>query len=117
MSFATKYNKGKIFDVDTTGFTYASIKDLFNENGAKHIYPLRGIWINTKGKFGDQPLVATDKFYVNLPTHMLNTCKEIMKDDEAINDINNGKAGFQIYSYTNAKFDRECLGIKFVDIG
>lgn len=116
MSFATKYNKNKVFDVDTTGFTYASIADLYNNNGADKIYTLRGVWINTKGKFGDQPLGATDKFYVNFPTHMLNTIKEILKDDESIKDINAGKCGFQIYSYTNAKFDRECLGIKFVDL-
>lgn len=114
--FASKYNKTRKFDVDTAGFTYESMADLFNENGKDHVYPLTAIYINNKSKFGRSPVFATDTCFVNAPAHMLETSLDILADDEAVAAINNGEVGFVIYPYTAEKFNRECFGINFVDI-
>lgn len=114
--FASRFNKGRKFDIDTTNFTYESMADLYNNEGAGVVYPLTALYINTKSKFGDAPVFATDKFFVNAPSHMLDTVREILADDEAVAAINNGEVGFMIYPYVQEKFNRECFGINFVDI-
>lgn len=115
-SFASRFNKGRKFDIDTNGFQYASLADLFNANGADFVYPVRAIYINTKGKYNDAPVIATDDCFVNCPSHMTETARDILADDEAIADINGGKVGFQIYTYTQTKYNRDCFGINFVDV-
>lgn len=116
MGFASKFNRNRKFNADTTGFQYASMADLFNQNGAGNVYPLTAIYINSKSKFGDAPVFATDSCFVNGPAYMLDTVREILADDEAIEAINGGKVGFTIYPYVNDRFKRECFGINFVDI-
>lgn len=115
-SFANKYNKARKFAIDTTGFQYASMADLFNAHGANHVYPVRALYINTKGKFADSPVIATESEFVNCPAHMTDTVRDIIADDEAIEMINGGAVGFQIYQYENVKYNRDCFGIRFVDI-
>lgn len=114
--FTSKFNKGRKFDIDTTNFEYASLEDLYSSNGKEKVYPLTAIYINTKSKFGEAPVFATDECFVNAPSHMLDTAKEILADEEAIADINSGKVGFEIYSYIAEKFNRTCFGINFVDM-
>ena len=114
--FANRFNKGRKFDVDTTNFHYESLADLFNNDGAGVVYPLTAIYINTKSKYGKAPVFATDKFFVNAPSHMLDTANEILLDDDAIAAINKGEVGFTIYPYTAEKFNRDCFGINFVDL-
>lgn len=122
MGIASKFNKARKFDIDTTGFQYKKLSDCFGENGAKQVYRIAGIYINTKGKFDDAPVLAvTDNegfgYFVNLPSHLLDTCKEIMNDEEAVQAINKGKFGFTIYTYesNNAK-GRTLYSVEFVDM-
>lgn len=116
MSFANKHNKGKKFNFDTTGLGYVSLHDLYNENGKDHVYILKGVYINTKGNFGDSPVFACSEGLVNAPKHLLDTVKDILSSEDDINSINNGLVGFKIYSYKHEKFNRDCFGISFVDI-
>lgn len=116
MSFASKYNRNRKFDVNTSGYGYKSLVDLFNESGEDKVYPVQAVYINTKSKFGDSPVVATDGCFVNFPKHMLESAQEILSDPEAIADINNGKVGFKIYTYHDTKYNRNCFGVEWVDL-
>lgn len=116
MSFANRFNKGKKFEFDTAGLEFTSLADLYNNNGAEKVYTLKAMYINTKSKFGDTPVFASDSFMVNAPTHMLDTVKEIMSDTEAVASINNNKVGFKIYPYKSEKFNVETFGVNFVDL-
>lgn len=107
--FAEKFNKKPLFDIDTTGFEYKKISEL--EVGT--IYTLRGIYINKKSKYGDAPVFITDTCFVNIPNHMLDTCLDILNDDENIAEINVGNIGFHTYKYTNKKFNKVCYGVEF----
>lgn len=115
-TFASKFNKQRKFEIDTKDFEYLSLADLFNDNGKEKVYPMYACYINKKSKFGDAPVVATDSFFVNAPSHMLDTFKAILEDEEACNSINNGDVGFKIYAYHNSQFDRDCYGVEFVDM-
>ena len=115
-SFSARYNKGRKFDIDTTNFEFESLVDLYNNNGADKVYSLRGLYINTKSQFGDSPVAATDKFFVDFPKHMLDVVKEILNDEEAVAFINEKGVGFQIYPYIQKKYKKQCYGINFVDL-
>ena len=116
MSFANRFNKGRKFDYSTEGLEFTSLADLYNSNGGDKEYVLKAVFINTKSKFGDTPVFASEYFLVNAPQHLLDTVKDILSDNDAINDINNNKVGFTIYPYKSEKFNVDTFGIKFVDL-
>ena len=116
MSYFSKFNKGRKFDFDTTGFEYRSLSELYKENGAKMIYHLTAMYVNSKSNFGDAPVFATTDCFVNIPSHMVDVVYDILSDEDAIKAINEGKVGFEIYPYTQKKFNKECFGVRFVDL-
>ena len=97
------------------GAPYVKLEELYKTNGPDHLYELCGLYINTKGRFGDQPVLWTHGVYVNLPEHMLRSCSDILQDQEAIDQINAGQAGFKIYEYQN-KNGRTGYSVTFEDI-
>ena len=115
-SFAAKYNRGRLFDIDTTNFEFVSLNELFEKNGAETVYPIKALYINTKSKFGANPVIATDKCFVDLPSFMTDTVREILADHDAVDFINEGGVGFTIYSYEQKKYARTCYAINFVDL-
>lgn len=112
-SLAEKYNTKKIFDIDTEDFDYKSLEELYVDEDT--VYPVCGLYINTKGNFGDEPILATDEYYVNLPHHMADMVKEIIADEDAVYSINAGYVGFTIYKYYQKKYNKECYNIRWVD--
>lgn len=62
-------------------------------------YTILAIFINTKGKFGDQGIFITNDFQVNLPPHLLDLSQELRQDEEVIEAINNRELAFEIYKY------------------
>ena len=113
-SFANQYNTERHFDINTEGFEYKSLEELYISDDV--VYPVRGLYINKKGLYGDAPLLATDTFYVNLPQHMLDSVVDILNDKRAIHAVNDGTVGFTIYRYVQRRFNKECYNIKWVDI-
>ena len=106
----------RLFDVDTKDYAFTSLGDLFKEYGDKKEYVLQGIYINTKSKFGSQPVAIIEGCLVNLPSHLIDQVKTILDDPEQVEDIKNGVAGFTIYSYKNKKFGNDCYSVNFIDI-
>lgn len=118
MSFASKYNKGNKFAIDTEGWSeYRDLKSLYKENGDDFIYPIHGFYINRKSQFGDAPVIICDGYFVNCPKHLLDTVYDILASEEAIADINAGKAGFRIRTYEAKNYkNKKCYSIEFVDV-
>lgn len=115
MSFAKKHNTEKLFTFEIPeGFVHKDLRDLVEENGIEKEYKINAIYINKKGKFGPQPVFATDNELVNIPHHMVDVCKEILEDGESVATINNGHAGFKLYEYEN-NYGQQ-LSVEFVDI-
>ena len=116
MSFASKYNSNeRLFKFDTPeSFEYKDLRTLANEYGLNEVHRVNAIFINRKGKYGPQPVVATNNELVNLPGHLVDTAEQILKDGESVSLINNGCAGFKLYSYQN-KYGTQ-YSIEWVDI-
>ena len=114
-TFASRFRKVR-FDLNTDGFTYASLSDLFNQYGKNAVYPFYALYINRRSRFGEAPVVATRNEFVNLPKHLLDDCQQMLSDPEILEAINRGECGFRIYQYTDARYNRVCFGVEWVDI-
>lgn len=117
MSIANKYNKTKVFTFTIpTEYQYKTLSELFEQNGKNKVYPVKALYINKKSKFGDAPIVATDECLVNLPSHLLDTVKEMMNDEELVDAVNENKFGFTIYTYENKNTKEICCSVNWVDM-
>ena len=114
-SFASEFNRDKLFDIDTSNFEYFNLDDIWDGN-EDTVYPCNGIYISTKGYYGKHPVIAMDDKYVNLPEHMMDMCNDILNDKRAIKAINDGLVGFTIYTYIQKRFGTTCYSIRWVDI-
>lgn len=114
MSFAKQFNK-VTFSVDTTGYEYCKLKDLYNAKTKDKVYRLDGLFVN-RSPLGLSPVfICSDlKKLVNIPSHLTETAQAILSDVDAVEEIEGGKVGFTIYTYESHK--KECYGIKFVDL-
>lgn len=82
-------------------FEYKNLRNLVATYGIDYRHKVNALFINTKGAFGDQPVIATGRELVNAPQHLTEQVKEILKDDENLSRINNGVVGFEVYEYEN----------------
>lgn len=116
MSFASRHNKGTVFNIDTTGFIYQNAESLYKNDGEAAVYTVDGLYINRKGKFEDHPvaIVSEHKYLVDLPPHMTDDVTAILSNEEDIEDIKAGNAKFIVEPYTSKKYNRLCYGIKWV---
>lgn len=118
-SFANRYNRNRLFDIDTEGLEYHNLSDIFGNED--ELFTVEAIYINTKGMHIHPCVVASTthfRGYVNLPSHMTDICENILSDPSAIAAINEGKVGFTIYRYYAENYDnKECYSIHWVDIG
>lgn len=116
MSFTNKHGSGgKLFDFTAPEhFTYKSLRELAQENPLDTVYKVNALYINTKGRFGDSPVIATDNELVNAPQHLMKTVQDVLRDAESLGLINRGLVGFKIYEYQN-QFGTN-YGLQWVDI-
>lgn len=116
MSFATRHSKGGIdWGINTEGFPFTTREELYKID-PEAVFTLKGLYINTKGKFGDHPVAITDHMFVDFPDYLTDEVREILKSEEDILDIKAGKVGFKIQEFTDKNFGRTCYGVSWVDI-
>ena len=115
MSFANKHNtKPNPFTFKTPAeHPYIKPSELALLNGLDKTYVVRAMYINTGGKFGDEPVIITDKFTMNAPHSMAEKVAAIIDDGESTQLINSGEVAFKLYEYTN-KYGTQ-YGVTWVD--
>ncbi len=110
-----KFNKGSKFNaIDTTGYEYKNLKELYEEYGEEAEYPIRALYIN-KTKYGESAVAASDGYFINLPTHTVDDVKEIIASDELVQMINDGRVSITIYKYYSHKYNGSFYGIKWIE--
>jgi len=103
MSFATKHNANTrlfLFELPNH-FTYYDLQALAAKYGLDAQHKVNAIYVNKKGKYGDQPVIATNNELVNAPHYMMDQVNDILSDAESVNLINGGYVGFKLYTYEN----------------
>lgn len=124
MGLMSKFNLQSPFsDIETKGLQYKSLEDLFGHYGADHTYKVRGLFVNSKRKYGAQPVGILEDCLVNLPRYTLEAVQEMLDTDEIIEAIKSDKVGFSIYKYENSySLDtstgeiKDFYGIKWLDL-
>lgn len=102
MGLMSKFNNANAFmDIDTTDFNYVSLKDLQEEMGNKP-YVINGLFVNGKGKFGDEAVAIGDHILINLPHYVVDDVKEMLQDSVVIDAIKQGRVGIKVHEYTNS---------------
>ena len=106
--------------VDTTGFEYKSLSDLYDEKKPNMVFSVYGAYIGSfysrkQKKEVDCCFVASDGFFISLPTHLVETVREILSDDEACEEMNNSQAGLVIRPYE--KDGEMFYSADFVEVG
>lgn len=86
------------FDFPEKEREFKKLEELHKQQ-PKARYTILAVFINKKGKFGDQGIFVTNDFQVNLPPHLLELSQELRQDDEIIEAINKRELAFEIYEY------------------
>ena len=77
-------------------------------------YPIEALFINTKGKFGDQGVIISGDYIVNLPNHLTEMIEDMRKDEEMVDAINQRLFDFEIYEFESKKYNRTSHSINLV---
>ena len=77
-------------------------------------YTIEALFINTKGKFGNQGVIVIENYFVNLPNHLTEMIEEMRSDNEVTEAINNRELAFEIYEFTSKKYNRTSVSINIV---
>ena len=94
------FNKTELLFKDNERFdTFKTLEELFIVNGKDKEYIVKGVY-SYKSTYGEGGFIKSDGFNISLPTHLLETIKNIRADKESIDQINEGKVFITIYSYT-----------------
>lgn len=102
MSIADKYNTGKGMRFVAQlpdQVVYMSLNDIARKYKSTDVFIINAMYINTKSKFGNAPVILCGGVLVNLPQHLLTVVQTMLNDDDVINVVNNGGFGFSFYSY------------------
>lgn len=108
-----KFNRKGIFDYDPTNVPYTTLGQLFAQYGPQQKYQICAIWVHTSKEYGESPVFALADVLVNIPKHLTETVKDLLKDSEAVETIKKGNGWFSIYEYES--HGKKCYSINFVD--
>ena len=112
----TKINKVAVFKNAKKNLPFKKISGI--EQG--EIYKVNGIFPYTS-KFGKQYFLSleygeNDFFNFDLPKDQNENAELLLKNEEAIQAINNGECGVAIRQYYSKKYDKQCVSIEWVNI-
>ena len=99
-NFDNDLNKGrKTFDYEMTDkHEYRRLEELYKAN-KDGVYVVRMFYTNKKSRFGENEVVVTDDYIVNLPKHLTAAVEKITKNDKYLELIDQGKFVFKVYEY------------------
>ena len=117
MNFAKFNNFRFAYDAETLdwekdGSRFVSLKDLYEKNGPDALYEIKSIWIreaqkDDKGNIIDgsineeNPVITIDGLHVNIPQNQLEQIRRMLNEQDVIDYVNSGLAGFSIREYPN----------------
>ncbi|WZX02805.1 single stranded DNA-binding protein [Staphylococcus phage STPX-6] len=91
------------FEFEEKEREFIKLSELVEKYGMEKEYIVRALFTNEKSKFGEQGVIVTDDYNVNLPNHLTELIKEMRQDEDVVNIINAGEVQFTIYEYENKK--------------
>lgn len=114
MGLANRFNKGNKIDwnYDTKDFEFKAPSEMVLDK----VYAMHGCFTTPDNGYGVGGVIICDDFLMNVPASYVDTVKEVLADEEAVEQIKAGKLGFKVGTYTSKKFKRTGYSIEFVDM-
>lgn len=111
-----KFNKKKnpTWNYDTTDFDYVKTSDVFAKI-ASVPFIIHGVFLTSDNGFGEGAVLIADKCFVNAPKNFVSIAKEILNDDNAVNEINEHGAKVFIEKFYSKKYKRDGYSIVFCE--
>lgn len=110
MGFAKSHAHGAKFSINTEGFEFKKISEFpLNQE-----ITVRGALISKGGKYGDSASLILDNCFMNVPSHMIDDVKELLSDQEAIDQVEAGLLAVSIYEYEDRNGATQ-RSIKWID--
>lgn len=101
MSILNQFNSGHGFEYDKeVEREFINFKELYEKVGDKPVV-VRALFINTKGHYGNAPVIVSDTHMINAPQHMLEVVQGMRETQEVVEMVNQGRVGLKLYEYTN----------------
>ncbi len=95
-----KFNKGEVLFTNTQRYDeFLTLEELFKRDGQGTQYIVLGVYDYTSA-YGRGAFAKSDGFNISLPSHMVDTVKDIRSDVESVEQINNLQVYVEIYTYT-----------------
>ncbi|QCW21988.1 single stranded DNA-binding protein [Staphylococcus phage SA46-CTH2] len=91
------------FEFEEKEREFIKLSELVEKFGIKQEYIVRALFTNKESKFGEQGVIVTDDYNVNLPNHLTELIKDMRQDEDVVDIINKGEVVFTIYEYENKK--------------
>lgn len=88
--------------------------ELVETHGVEQVYKVMGMYVNTKGKYGDEPVLILDNCLLNAPAHLLDAVRNILDNEQYIELVNKGRVGVKFYQYKNQYGVQ--YGVQWVDL-
>lgn len=116
--FEQTFAHERLFDFTPKGkdFEYLTLEQAQEKYGKQPII-IRALYTSYSQEIKKETCtLCTDSEYINLPTFKVAEVKSILANPYAIDAINKGKCGVEIYSYLHPTYRKEFLSIRWVNI-
>lgn len=95
-----KFNKGEILFSNTQRYDdFYTLEELYKRDGHGKQYIVLGVY-DYESSYGRGAFAKSDGYNISLPSHMVDTVKDIRNDSESVEQINNLQVFIEIYTYT-----------------
>lgn len=95
-----KFNKGEVLFTNTQRYEeFHTLEDLYKRDGEGTQYIILGLYDYTSA-YGRGAFAKSDGYNISLPSHMVDTVKDIRNDAESVQQINDLRVYIEIYTYT-----------------
>lgn len=111
----SQFNKRNQFQYDNElDRDYCKLSELVDCNGTDAIYIVEALFINTKSRYGDAPVLVTSQWLVNAPAHLTDTVRQMIATPEIVDAINARQVAFKVYQYISN--NRICFSVEWLTV-
>lgn len=106
-----KHNKGTgvNWGIETKGWEFKKISELEPNKD----YILKGCFITPDRGYGEGAVLISDGFLVNISARYIDTVLDIQRDQEAVQEIKEGRGRFHYYKYKSERYHNEANMVEF----
>ncbi len=97
---------------DTKDFEFKKCSEVELDTPLK----IHGVFITSDNGYGEGACAILDDSILNMPARFVPIVRDILDDQEAIAEINEGRAGIKVSTFISKKYKRTGYDIEFLEM-